>query len=84
MICIKHAHTAAKKLQHIRMTQDIKKTPTLKEVVKPHALDHSNKEHMQDSISLVVGSSTSSEVRLFLSLHKDHITQAGTKFQTSE
>jgi hypothetical protein len=26
-MCIKHAHTAAKKLQHIRMTQDIKKTP---------------------------------------------------------
>ena len=27
MMCIKHAHTVAKKLQHIRMTQTIKKTP---------------------------------------------------------
>ena len=37
MMCINHAHTAAKKLQHIRMSQTIKKTPNTRRGWKtPH------------------------------------------------
>ena len=54
------------------------------EEVKPHAQDQSNKVVANNSKSLSLESTESSNMRLFLSLQIIHITQNGTKFQTFE
>ena len=64
--------------------KDSIKPPTEVEVVKTQALDQSKREHIQNSISRPTECLTFSKIRLFLSLHKDHITHKGARFQTSE
>jgi hypothetical protein len=64
--------------------KDSIKPPTEIEVVKPQALDQSKRVDIQNSISQPMECSTFSKVRLFLSLHKDHITHKGARFHTSE
>ena len=68
----------------LEQLKDSIKPPTEIEVVKPQALDQSKRVDRQNSISQPIEYSTFSKVRLFLSLHKDHITHKGARFQTSE
>lgn len=53
-------------------------------VVKPHALDHSNKETTKSSKSWLSEHSLSSKIRWLRSHHMVHIKHRGTRFQTTE
>ena len=64
--------------------KESKNSPTDGEWVRPQALDQSYKVVKISSISLAIGVSWLSKVRLFLSLQIVHIRQEGIKFQTSE
>jgi hypothetical protein len=62
--------------------REAKNSPTDKEEVRPQALDQSNKEVKNMSMTLATRLFVFSKIRLFLSLQIVHVRQEGIKFQT--
>jgi hypothetical protein len=79
-----HSKENYKWTSELSNARETKNSPTDGEEVRPQALDQSNKEVKNLSITLATGLSTFSKVRLFLSLQIVHMRQEGIKFQTPE
>ena len=79
-----HLKKNYKWISELSNERETKNSPTDGEEVKPQALDQSNKEVKNLSVTLATGLSTSSKVRLFFSLQIVQMRQEGIKFQIPE